>query len=166
MAVEVAGRLGKPLFMAIKVNEPHEVVHWKEVVEPLLDEVEVTVVHHAGPEETADLIARARAVLLPLQCPEPFGLVMKANARGTPVVAFAHGAAPEVIADGQSGYLVEPGDIDGLCTAVARAGSLDPGACLENVAKKFTDRQMIDGYLQVYTDAIADRARPDLPDRR
>jgi class 3 adenylate cyclase len=45
-------------------------------------------------------------------------------------------------------------------------GSTTLAECLENVAKKFTDRQMIDGYLQVYTDAIADRARPDLPDRR
>lgn len=162
VAVEVAGRLGKPLFMVIKVNEPYEVVYWKEVVEPLLDKVEVTVFHHAGPEETADLMGRARVVLLPLQWPEPFGLVMaEANACGTPVVAFACGAAPEIIADGRSGYLVEPGDIDGFCTAVARAGSLDPRACRDNVAKNFTDRQMIDGYLQVYADAIAHHVRPD-----
>ncbi len=162
VAVEVAGRLGKPLFMVIKVNEPYEVVYWKEVVEPLLDKVEVTVFHHAGPEETADLMGRARVVLLPLQWPEPFGLVMaEANACGTPVVAFACGAAPEIIADGRSGYLVEPGDIDGFCTAVALVGSLDPRACRDNVAKNFTDRQMIDGYLQVYADAIAHHVRPD-----
>ena len=153
-----AGRLGKPLVMAIKVNERYEVAHWKEVVEPLLDDVDVTVLHHAGAEALADLMGRAKVVLLPLQWPEPFGLVMaEANACGTPVVAFALGAASEVIADGQSGYLVDPGDVDGFCRAVEHAGALDPYVCRENVVSQFGDQQMIDGYLRVYADAIAHR---------
>ncbi|MFQ5968429.1 MAG: glycosyltransferase family 4 protein [Acidimicrobiia bacterium] len=163
VAVEVARRLRKPLVMAIKINEPYEKVHWEKVVAPRLDDVDVTILRHAGPEEIVDIMGRAKAVLLPLQWPEPFGLVMaEANACGTPVVAFARGAAREVISDGQSGFLVEPGDIDSFCAAVERADSLDPETCRDNVLRNFTDQRMIAGYLQIYADAAADRSRRTL----
>ncbi len=56
---------------------------------------------------------------MPIRWPEPFGLVMtEAMACGTPVVAFANSALPEVIGDG--GILVGDGDIEAMAAAVAR----------------------------------------------
>ncbi len=51
--------------------------------------------------------------------PEPFGLVnIEAMAMEKPVVAFAHGALPEIVVDGETGMLAQPDDIDELATAV------------------------------------------------
>ncbi len=51
--------------------------------------------------------------------PEPFGLVnIEAMAMARPVVAFAHGALPEIVQDGQTGLLVPPGNIPALAEAV------------------------------------------------
>ena len=163
VALEVARRLQKTLVMAIKINEPYEKAHWETVVAPRLGDLDVRVLPNVGPEEKVALMGRARVVILPLQWPEPFGLVMaEANACGTPVVAFARGAASEVIAEGESGFLVEPDDIDAFCAAVSQAGALDPQTCRKNVLAHFTDQQMIEGYLRVYADAINQRARPAL----
>ena len=75
LAIEVARRVGLPLAMVIKRNEPFERAYWDEIVAPLLnDEVEV---YEAIPhEQKADLLGRARAMVFPIQWPEPFGLVM------------------------------------------------------------------------------------------
>jgi glycosyltransferase involved in cell wall biosynthesis len=160
VAVEVARRLNKPLVMAIKINEPYEILFWKEVVEPSLDGVDVTVLENVGPEQKVDLMGRARAVLAPLQWAEPFGLVLaEANACGTPVVAFDLGAASEVITDGLSGFIVPPGDIDAFCAAVERVPALKPKECRDNVLGAFTVDEMAKGYLRIYANAIEDRAQ-------
>lgn len=51
--------------------------------------------------------------------PEPFGLVnIEAMARGKPVVAFAHGALPEIVVEGVTGLLVPPADEGALSEAI------------------------------------------------
>jgi glycosyltransferase involved in cell wall biosynthesis len=148
VAVEVARRTGKRLVMAVAIKEPHEQQYWTEKVEPLLtgnEEIlgEITV------DEKADLMSRARAVLFPIQWPEPFGLVMaEANACGTPVLAFPNGAAPEVVADGGTGFLCD--DIEAMCVAVDRTAEIDPGACRARVESMFSTQAMISGYEEVY----------------
>ena len=91
VAIEIAGRLGRPLIMAIKVNERHEREYWQEVLRPLIASAtsDIEVVPRPQYARKAGLMARAAAVLLPIQWAEPFGLVTpEANACGTPVVAF------------------------------------------------------------------------------
>ena len=52
--------------------------------------------------------ANARALLFPIDWPEPFGLVMiEAMSAGTPVIAWPNGSVPEVVIDGVSGRIVE-----------------------------------------------------------
>ena len=111
--------------MVIKKNEPFERAYWDEIVAPLLND-EVEVYEAISHEQKADLLGRARAMVFPIQWPEPFGLVMvEAMACGTPVVACPAGAAVELVENGVTGYLRD--SIDDLVDAVASIGNCSPG---------------------------------------
>jgi glycosyltransferase involved in cell wall biosynthesis len=144
IAIEIARRAELPLAMIVKKNEPFEKAYWDEVVAPHLnDEVEVyeQVSHHCK----VDLLARARAMVFPIQWPEPFGLVMvEAMACGTPVVACPAGAAAEVIEEGVTGFLRD--SIDDLVDAVTRVGECSPGRCRDRVAERYSTDVMVRGY--------------------
>lgn len=171
LAVEVARRLGRPLRMGIKVNEAAEREWWHEVFEPLLetagDHAPVHVVRNATHAQKLDVLAGADALLFPIRWDEPFGLVMaEANACGTPVVAFARGAAPEVVADGTTGWLVAADDVDAMCAAVERVPAIDRRACRQRVADRFTTAHMVDAYVRLYERVTQRRPLtgwPDLP---
>ena len=153
VAIEIAGRLGRPLIMAMKINERNEREYWQDVLRPLIASApyDIEVVPNPEHERKAGLMARAAAVVLPIQWAEPFGLVMpEANACGTPVVAFDTGAAREVIADGKTGYVVPPGDLDTFCAAVERATELLPRDCRTHVVERFSVERMVTDYEQVY----------------
>lgn len=156
VAVEVARRTRRKLVMAVKMAEPAEQRYWREVVEPLLDGSE-EILGEIAVEEKAGLLARASAVLFPIRWPEPFGLVMiEAMASGTPVVAFGNGAAPEVIEDGKTGFLVS--STDEMCEAVERAGSIRPEDCRAHVEARFSAGAMVEAYERVYERVLAGRA--------
>lgn len=153
LAVEVAHRTGRKLVMAVKMAEKPEQRYWAEKVEPLLDGSE-EILGEITIDEKADLLARASAVLFPIQWPEPFGLVMtEAMASGTPVISFPYGAAPEVIAHEKTGFLVS--SIDEMCDAVERAGTIDAAACRAHVEAHFSDDAMVEGYLTAYEKVLA-----------
>jgi len=153
VAVEVARRTGARLVMVVAIKEKFEQAYWDENVKPILtgkEEIlgEITV------DEKADLMARARAVLFPIQWEEPFGLVMaEANACGTPVLSFPRGAAPEVIADGETGFLCA--DVEAMSAAVARVEEIDPNACRARVEKMFSAQAMTSGYEEIYERVLA-----------
>ena len=153
VAVDVARRTGARLVMAAAIKEKFEQSYWDENVKPILtgkEEIlgEITV------DEKADLMARARAVLFPIQWEEPFGLVMaEANACGTPVLAFPRGAVPEVIADGETGFLCA--DAAAMSEAVGRVEEIDPHACRARVEKMFSAQAMTSGYEDVYARVLA-----------
>lgn len=148
VAVEVAARAGMKLVMAVKRAEDFEKEYWREVVEPRLTGSE-QIIGEISVEEKADLLGRARAVLFPIQWPEPFGLVMtEAMACGTPVVSFTLGAAPEVIAQGRTGFLVQT--VDEMVAAVNRVDEIDPEACRAHVAERFSAGAMVAGYEEIF----------------
>ncbi len=120
-------------------------------------------------------IKNAKLFLFPIQWEEPFGLVMiESMATGTPVVAFARGSVPEVIKDGETGFIVNPSDddirgnwivkktgIEGLCEAVERIYSMPEKEyqemrynCRKHVEKYFTVERMVDEYIKVYQEVI------------
>jgi glycosyltransferase involved in cell wall biosynthesis len=157
VAIEVARRLERPLRMAVKVNEPDERAYFDEVIQPLLTTADVELVDIADHDDKTRLLGEGAAALFPIDWSEPFGLVqIEANACGTPVVAFAQGAAPEVVADGTSGILVSPGDVDGFCDAVELAVELDPSACRQHVEKNFDAPIMVERYEGLYRRIITD----------
>jgi glycosyltransferase involved in cell wall biosynthesis len=146
-AIEAARRARLPLIAAVKVAQPDEVAHWEDDVKPALGDG-VTILGEIGHEEKVSLLGRARAVLFPIDWNEPFGLVMtEAMACGTPVIGTARGSVPEVIADGETGWIVSVERYaEEAAAAVARADQIDPGACRNRVEKLFSKDVMVQGY--------------------
>jgi glycosyltransferase involved in cell wall biosynthesis len=138
--------------MVIKKNEPFETAYWDEIVAPLLND-EVEVYEAISHEQKTDLLGRARAMVFPIQWPEPFGLVMaEAMACGTPVVACPTGAAVELVQNGVTGYLRS--SIDELVDAVASTGNCSPSACRRYVDEHFSASVMVKRYEQLFTETV------------
>jgi glycosyltransferase involved in cell wall biosynthesis len=150
-AVDAAVAAGLPLVMAVKFAEPVEAEHWQKEVMPALPEG-TKVLHEIPHEVKVDLLQRARAVLFPIDWDEPFGLVMiEAMACGTPVVATPRGAVPEIVVDGETGFLVPvEGYADAAVEAIKRAGDLDPRALRRRVEERFSSEAMVSAYEAVY----------------
>ena len=155
-AVAAARAAGRPLVMAVKVAERAEAEHWERQVVPELPEG-TTVLHEIPHEEKADLLARARAVLFPIDWEEPFGLVMaEAMASGTAVIATPRGAAPEVIEDGVTGFIVPVEDYgEAAAAAIERLDEIDPRACLRRVEERFSAERMVAAYEAVFERVVA-----------
>jgi glycosyltransferase involved in cell wall biosynthesis len=153
IAVEAARRAGMRLVLAGKANEPAERRYLEDVVEPLLGP-DVEHVGEADAEAKRELLAHARALLLPLRWHEPFGMVMvEAMACGTPVVALRRGSAPEVVAHGRTGFVVD--DPAELPDALAACDTIDPQECRRWVERRFDLPVMAAGYERVYREAVA-----------
>ncbi len=148
IAIEVARRAGMPLIIAGKVDSV-DVEYYRDVVEPLIDGEQIRFLGEADGATKRTLYAGARALLTPIEWEEPFGLVMpEAMACGTPVIAFARGAAPEIIVDGETGFLVD--NIDEMVEAVRHIDEIDPTRCREHVEQHFDVPVMVDAYLAIY----------------
>jgi glycosyltransferase involved in cell wall biosynthesis len=105
------------------------------------------------------LIGRARGALFPIQWEEPFGLVMaEAMACGTPVIATRRGSVPEVVVDGERGFIRD--SAAAMAEAVWATPRIDPSACRAVVEKRFSASRMVDGYLSV-SSALGDVPLPE-----
>ena len=126
-AIAAARAAGVPLVLAGTAARPGGVL--RREVEPHLDDDAVRYVGEVGAGQ-AGLYARARALLMPIRWPEPFGMVMvESLASGTPVIAFAHGSVPE-ISRTAPGFLIE--DEDAMTPAIDKAAP-DRSAALPQV---------------------------------
>lgn len=141
-AIQVAMAAGVRLKLALRVTD-QERPYFDSVVRPALDQAgdQVEFVGEVGGKAKAELIGRARAVIFSSPWEEPFGLVLtEAGAHGTPVVALRRGAAPEIVAEGVSGFLAA--DLAGLAERLPAAMALAPAACRAHIAANF-DRPII-----------------------
>ncbi len=149
-AIAIARRAGVSLKVAAKVY-PEERDYFKQVIEPLLRESRGSVefLGEVGGRAKDELLGNARALLFPIDWPEPFGLVMiEALACGTPVIAFRLGSVPEVIADGVTGFVVDT--VEEAAEAVGRVGWLDRPTCRKVFEERFDAARMVRDYLAVY----------------
>lgn len=155
LAIEVARRTGRRLILAGKVDA-YDQRFYEEVVRDLIDGDQIVFVGEADAQKKRELYANAYCLLLPLQWEEPFGLVMaEAMACGTPVIALRRGSAPELIAHGETGYVVDT--VDEMVSAVGCIGAIRREACRQWVASRFTPQIMVSQYLQVYERLIEER---------
>jgi len=158
-AIEIAQRTGVKLRIAAKVDRADE-IYYRSEIEPLLHNPLVEYVGEIGEQEKAEFLGNARALLFPIDWPEPFGLVMiEAMRCGTPVIAWDCGSVPEVIDEGVSGFVVD--NLDDAVRAVKWVGELDRRACREAFESRFSVKRMAHDYLAVYRRLLGQSARRD-----
>lgn len=147
-AIEVASRAGIPLKIAAKIDAADE-RYFAEEVAHLFENPIVDYLGEVDDAGKAALLGGARALLFPIDWPEPFGLVMiEAMAAGTPVIAWRNGAVPEVIEDGVSGRIV--GSIEAAVDAVETIDRIPRAGVRAAFERRFTDRRMAADYAEVY----------------
>jgi glycosyltransferase involved in cell wall biosynthesis len=164
-AIAVARAAGLPLVLAGPV-QPGQEEFFATEVEPHIDGDAVRYAGELGAEEKKEAYASARALLMPIRWAEPFGLVMsEAQACGTPVIAFPEGAAPEVVRDGRTGFIVE--DEEAMAAAVGRLDEIDPAECRRWAAERFGVEAAVAAHEDAYRAAAlrASVARPALRHR-
>jgi glycosyltransferase involved in cell wall biosynthesis len=158
-AIRIAQHCGIPLKVAAKVDRADQ-DYYDEQIKPLIQSGNVEFIGEINDTQKSDFLSGAIALLVPIDWPEPFGLVMiEAMACGTPVIAFNRGSVPEVIDDGISGFIVE--DINGAIGAVDRLEQLSREKIRRHFEQRFTARRMAQDYLSVYR-ALSEKFAPHL----
>ena len=140
-AIAVAKELGLKLVLAGKIRDQDYFSELKKDI----DGEQIKYLSEVSFDEKVKLYQNAKAFLFPILWEEPFGLVMiEAMSCGTPVVAFNHGAIPEVVVDGLTGYVVE--DHSQMIEVVKKIDAIDRAVCRKHVEDNFSVGKMIDGY--------------------
>ena len=153
-AIRIAQRSGRKLILAGIVQEEE---YFTQQVQPCIDNNQVRFIGPVGPPERDELLGQAAALLHPVMEPERFGLVMtESMACGTPVIGFDRGSVREVVAHGETGFVVK--DVDQAAEAAGRLGEIDRAACRQRVRDRFTVDSMVDGYIEAYRKVLDDRA--------
>lgn len=145
-AIQVAKKAEMPLIIAGLL---HDRRYFEERVKPYVDGVSVKYMGTIDKRERASLMGNAKAFLHLINFDEPFGLaVVEAMACGTPVIAIRRGAMPEVIRDGETGFLVD--SLEETIESLQRIDDIDRKRCRAWVEEHFTQGRMVEEYLQVY----------------
>ena len=153
-AIEIAVRSGLPLRIAAKVDKVDE-AYWHGLILPMIEAApNVEFIGEINEQQKAEFLGNARALLFPIDWPEPFGLTMiEAMACGTPVIAFRCGSVPEVIDDGVSGYIVD--SVELAVAAVGRLSQLDRSRVRATFESRFTVERMACDYLALYQQLVS-----------
>lgn len=147
-AIEIANALRQPLRIAAKVDQADR-QYFKEVIEPMLNSPYVEFIGEIDDNQKSEFLGNAKALLFPINWPEPFGLTMiEAMACGTPVVAFKHGSVPEVLSHGITALLVD--NMPDAIAAAERIEELDRRVCRETFERRFSVEAMADGYERLF----------------
>jgi UDP-glucose:tetrahydrobiopterin glucosyltransferase len=153
-ALEIARRAGQQLVL---VGGIYDRAYYEERIRPQLQREQgcVTYVGWLPQSELWQLMGQCKGLLFPCEWDEPFGLVaIEAMAAGTPVIAYSRGAAEEVISDGTTGFLIEPGNVARAAAAVKELAHIERYACREHVERNFSLNHMLDEHERAYTALI------------
>ncbi len=147
-AIRIAQATGMPIKLAAKVDVADK-VYFEGHIRDLLSLPGVEMIGEINDAQKPAFLSGATALLMPIDWPEPFGLVMiEAMACGTPVIAFNRGSVPEIVEDGVTGFIVET--MEEAVAAVARLPELDRATVRRRFEERFTARRMAEDYLSVY----------------
>jgi glycosyltransferase involved in cell wall biosynthesis len=153
-AIRIARASGVKLKIAAKIDKV-DAEYFEQKIRPMLGDG-VELIGEINDDQKPEFLSGARGLLMPIDWPEPFGLVMiEAMGCGCPVIAFNRGSVPEVIEDGLTGCIVE--DEMGAIGAVGRMLKLDRARVRRRFEERFTARRMAEDYLDVYRSLAAER---------
>jgi len=146
-SIQIAKQSGRKLIISGIIQHQD---YFDSRVKPYINDDDIVFVGNSGPKERDKLMGEAYALLHPISFKEPFGLsVAEAMMCGTPVIAFNLGSMPELILSGKTGFLVNT--IDEAAQAVDNVHSINRYFCREWACNKFSSKEMIHGYLDVYS---------------
>jgi glycosyltransferase involved in cell wall biosynthesis len=155
-AIAIATASGVPLRIAAKID-PADREYFECEIAPLLRHPLVEFIGEIGEREKNAFLGNAKALLFPIDWPEPFGLVMiEAMACGLPVIAFPGGSVEEIVQDGLTGFIVE--SVEQATAAVRRLGRINRRICRERFERRFSVRRMASQYVDVYRGLVATRS--------
>lgn len=148
LAIEVAIRSGIPLKIAAKMDSK-ERPYFESFIKPFLDHPLIEWLGEVSEEEKRELMGNALALILPIDWPEPFGMVfIESLACGTPVITCPRGSVPELLKDGVTGY--SGCTADELVEAVVKVCSVSRIGCRRYAKRRFDMRRMALEYVNVY----------------
>jgi glycosyltransferase involved in cell wall biosynthesis len=158
LAIEACRRAGVPLRILARMHDRHEIAYFDEAVRPRLGGG-IDYLGEARGADKRELLAGARALLVPAQWDEPFGLVMiEALACATPVIGFRRGSIPEVIDDGDTGYVCR--DAVEMAEAIGRLDRIDRARCRAATEGRFSARRMVADHVALFERILERRVRP------
>src|ERR1700751_3873766 len=147
-AIKIAIRCGIPLKIAAKIDRADE-EYFEQIIRPMIDHPLGEYIGEIGDREKSDFLSGAMGLLVPIDWPEPFGLVMiEAMACGTPLIAYNRGSVPEIVEQDLTGFIVE--DEISAVAALDRLHQLDRGMIRKQFEARSTGRGMALDYLAAY----------------
>jgi glycosyltransferase involved in cell wall biosynthesis len=167
LAIETAKRAQVPLVLAGTIDRYMKVSvdYFQEQIKPQIDNEQIKYIGPVNMKRKVSLLSRARGFLNPIEWAEPFGMVMvEAMALGCPVISFAQGAAPEIVADGKTGFLVQ--NLDEMVQSIPKIEQIDREATRLHVEGHFSTQVMAEKYTQVYEKVIAINKKVSRQQRR
>lgn len=142
-AVEIAQMSGRRLLIIGPVTPDHQ-GYFDRYIKPHLNE-NILYLGFMEQPETVRYYQKAKALLMPIQWEEPFGLTMtEAMACGTPVLAMNRGSVSEVVVNGKTGFIVNT--VAEMADAVEKTNQINPLDCRNHVKDNFSIAKMVDGY--------------------
>jgi glycosyltransferase involved in cell wall biosynthesis len=161
-AIAIARAVGVPLKIAAKVDRA-DAAYFRDEIEPLLDGPGVEFIGEINERQKTQFLGEARALLFPIDWPEPFGLSMiEAMACGTPVLAFRRGSVPEIIENGVTGFMVDT--MEEAIAALPQVMALDRTIVRRRFEQRFSATRMAQDYVRVYRSLMADAPAIDVGD--
>jgi len=155
LAIEAAKQAQVPLVLAGVIDRHSKISmdYFEQVIKPQIGKDQITYIGPVNMRQKNNLFGRARGFLNPIEWEEPFGMVMiESMAMGCPVISFARGAASEIIADGETGFLVET--VDEIVSAIAKIDKIDREAVRAYVEQNFSSQSMAKNYVEIYKKVI------------
>ena len=155
LAIEAAKRLQAPLILAGTIDRyvKASVNYFHEQIEPHIDNKQIKYIGPVNMRRKVSLLRRAHAFLNPIDWEEPFGMVMvEAMALGCPVISLARGAAPEIVKNGETGFLVQ--NLDEMIQCLPQIDEIDREETRLYVERNFSAKVMAEKYTQVYKKVI------------
>lgn len=158
LAIEIARRAGKKLVLAGGI---YDRAFFEKKIEPALKEdANLSYLGILERDELYRVMSHAEGLIFTSRWEEPFGLVLvESLAVGTPVITWRRGSAPEIIDDGETGFMVPFMDLDGAARAVRRLGELDRAEGRRQVEARFRLGRMVDEYIDYYYEVIGNAGR-------
>lgn len=140
-------------------RQKDSVEYFETMIKPHIDGDQIRFLGQINFEQKVAMLCSAKGFLNPIDWEEPFGMVMiEAMSCGTPVIAYARGAAKELVVSGKTGFLVN--NVNEMADAIDRLNEINRTTCRERVEKHFSCEAMVKGYIKMYNKRIAQHEEP------